>query len=102
METLFSTCINAFTSTKDEITLHCSTSMIRHLIRTCKIRMSYQDINILLFDDDAVGSFHYVKFHSQIAAAHSYSIGKTLYVPTGTVFGANVSPQNWEVFAQSR
>ena len=33
---------------------------------------------------------------------HSYSVGKTLCVPIGTLFGVNASPNNWEVFVQAR
>ena len=57
METPFSICINAFTSTKDEITLHYGTVMTRHLVRTHNIRMSYHGRDILLFDGDAAGNF---------------------------------------------
>ena len=76
--------------------------MTRYLVRTHNIRMSYHNREILLFDDDAAGAFRHVKLHPQVAAAHSYSVGQTLYVHIGTVFGANVGPHDWEVSAQAR
>ena len=92
IETPFFICINAYTSTKDEITLHYGTAMTRHLFRMHNIRISYHNRDIMLFDDDAAGAFRHVKLYPQVAAAHSYSFGQTLYVPIGTVAGANVTP----------
>ena len=66
--------------------------MTRHIVRTCDIRTSYHDQDILLFDDDAAGAFHHVELHPQVDAAHSYSARQTLYIPIGTVFGAKLSP----------
>ena len=33
--------------------------------------------------------------------SHAYSFGQTLHMHIGSVFGTNVSPHNWEVFAHS-
>ena len=97
-----STCLNHFTHTSDEIDLHYGSALNRHLVQIYNLRISYPQTDILLFDDDAAGAFRHVKLHPDVAAAHAYSVGQTLYVPTGSVFGSNVSPHNWEVLAQSR
>ena len=55
----------------------------------------------LLFDDEASGAFRHVKLHPQIAASHAYSVGQTLHMSIGSVFGTNVIPHNWEVLAHS-
>ena len=64
--------------------------------------MTHPTKEILIVDDEASGSFRHVNLHPQVAAAHTYSVVQTLYMPIGSVFGANVVPHNWEVFAQSR
>ena len=75
--------------------------MNRHLVQIYNLRISYPRTGILLFNDDAAGEFRHVKLHPDVAAAHAYSVGQTLYFPTGSVFGSNSSPYNWVVFAQS-
>ena len=42
-----------------------------------------------------------MKLHSQVAAAHGYSVGQILCIPIGLVFVSNFNPHNWEVFALS-
>ena len=76
--------------------------MTRHLVQIYNLRISHPQTDILLFDDDAARAFRHVKLHPDVAAAHAYSVGQTLCMPTGSVIGSNVSPHDWEVLAQSR
>ena len=89
-------------STTDEIELQHRTAMTRHLVQMCNLRISHPSKEILTFDNDASGAIRNVKLHSQVAAAHAHSVGQTLHTPIGSVFGTNVIPHNWEVFAQYR
>ena len=76
--------------------------MTRHLVQIHNIRMSYPHKEILLFNKDASGACPHVKLNPQVVVSHAYSVGQTLYMPIGSVFGANVIPHNWEAFAQFR
>ena len=62
----------------------------------------FLNTDILLFDDVGSGLFRHVNLYPQGSAARTCSVGQTLCIPIGSVFGANFSPHNWEVFAQSR
>ena len=55
-----------------------------------------------MFDDDASGLFCHVKLHTQVAVEYACYAGQTLCMPFCSVLSANVSPHNWEIFAQSR
>ena len=81
-------------STTDEIELHCGSDMARHLVNICNIRIFYPEKEILLFDDDSSGMFHHVKLHPRVAAAQENSIGQSLLMPIGLVFGSNIRPHN--------
>ena len=76
--------------------------MTRNLVQTYNIRISYSDTEILLFEDEASRAFYHVKLHLDFAVAQAYSVGQTLRIPIGSIFGSNVIRHNWEVFAQSR
>ena len=101
LKTPFSTFINQFASTSDEIELQHGMSMARRLVQICNLRLSHATKEILLFDDDASGVFRHVKLHPQVALDHMHSVGQTLCKPIVSVFGANVSLHNWEAFTQS-
>ena len=42
-----------------------------------------------------------MKLHPQVAVSHVHLVNQILYITIGSVFGANVSPHNWEAFVQS-
>ena len=55
LEKPFSTCVKKIASTKNEIELHCSTSMPKHLVQSYNVRISYLDKELLIFDEDTSG-----------------------------------------------
>ena len=59
-----------------------------------KIRISYPDKYIILFDDDDSGAFRHVKIHPKVVVSHDHYGGQTLCMPVGSVFGSNVSQYN--------
>ena len=75
--------------------------MPRHLAQIYIMWVSYPNKDTLLFDDESSGALRHVKLHPQAETSHIHSFGQTLCIPIGSVFGANVSLQNWEVFLQS-
>ena len=101
-EASFSACINKVASSKDEIELHCGSTMTRNLLQMRNIRTSHPYKHILLFDDEASYSCRHVKIYPEIAAARAYSIGQTLCIPIVSVLGPNISPHNCELFEQTR
>ena len=60
--------------------------MTRHLVRACNVLIPCLDKEILLFDDDGLGVFRYVKLHSQVATFHAYSVDQTLRMPIGSAY----------------
>ena len=99
LETPFSTCVNQFASTSDEIEPHYGTAIARYLAQTHNIRTSCPDKKILLFDENASGVFQHTNLHPHVAVSHACSVDQPLFMSIGSVFGANVSPHNWEVLA---
>ena len=75
LQTPFSTCINQFALTTDEIKLQYGIAMTRHLVQMRNLRISHPSKEILPFDDDASGVFRHVKLRPQVAEAHAYSVG---------------------------
>ena len=71
LETPFYACINKFTSTMNEILLYHGASIAIHLVQTHNIRTSCTGEEIMLFDDDVVGSFRNVKIQREIASSHA-------------------------------
>ena len=86
--------MNDFTHIIDEMQLQYGPGITRHLVQIYNLRISYPHTDILLFNNEAAGAFRRVKLYPDVAAAHAYSVGQTSYVPTGSVFGSNVSPHN--------
>ena len=93
-QTSTSTCLNQFTHTSDEIDLHYRLALNRYLMQIYNLHISYPTIDILLFNDNAVGAFRYINLYPDITAAYAYSVGQTLYILTRSVFGSNISLHN--------
>eukprot|EP00957_Ditylum_brightwellii_P210146 15364609-Ditylum_brightwellii.AAC.1 len=74
----------------------------KHLIRIWNLRISYQDDDILLWDDDDTGSFRQCKLHPDIAQVFCFIIEQLLFVPCGNTFGSNTSLANWEPIRRAR
>ena len=83
---LFSTCVNNFTSTEDEIEPHYRKTSKNHLKRICNLRITCEFKEILLFNDDVSGTIRNKKLYLDIVGAHAFIIGSTLYVLKGKYF----------------
>ena len=77
-------------------------ALMNHLMRTCNLRISHPNEDILSFDDDVSGAFRQVKHNPDIIAALSFRALGCLCVPTAQTFGARFSPPNWEPFRRAR
>ena len=95
-------CTNQFTFPHCETELEYGSAFTRHLTQIYNLRVTYPKEEIFLFDDDVSGAFKHIKYHPDIAAAHSFKLDKSLYIPLGSTFGSNVSPQEFEVIAKAR
>ena len=75
---------------------------MRHLQWIWNLRISYPDIDILLWDDDASGAFRNTKYHPDVCLAFAFRISNMMCVPTGVCFGWNTSPNPWESITWAR
>ena len=98
----YAACTNQLTFPESETSLEYGTAFTRHLTQIYNLRVSYPKEELFLFDDDVAGAFKHAKYHPDVAAAHSFKLDKHLYVPLGSTFGSNVSPQEFEVIAKAR
>jgi hypothetical protein len=55
-----------------------------------------------LGDDDICGAFRHGKYHPDLVPMHCATIGTILTAATGTTFGDNTSPPNFEPVARAR
>jgi hypothetical protein len=94
--------VNCMTHSSNEPDLIYGTTWTRHLEQIWNLRISYPDLEILVFDDDVSGAFRHAKHNPDIAAAIAFVINEHLFVPTGQTFGSNTSPANWEPIARAR
>jgi len=92
----------SWTHAWEEPPIRYGTALLRHLIRIWNLRITYADDDILLWDDDVAGAFRLIKYNPEIAQAFSAIVQKTLWIPTGQVFGGNTSAQNFEGLALAR
>ena len=95
------TCINMMLSHDTEPEIIYGTTFMRHLQTVWNDKISYPDIDILLFDDDVKSAFRHCKYHPDIAAVFSFIIEKYLFIPLGGTFGSITSPSNFEPIARA-
>ena len=77
-------------------------TFLRHLQRIWKLRISYPNRDLYLWDDDITGAFRLIKYNPDIASTFAANIMGTLWILTGQVFGSNTSPQKFESAANAR
>jgi len=92
----------SWTHAWEEPPIQYGTALLRHLTRIWNLRITYADDDILLWDDDVAGAFRLIKYNPEIAQAFSAIVHNTLWIPTGQVFGGNMSAQNFEGLALAR
>ena len=66
------------------------------------LRITYPFLVLCLGDDDISGAFRHGKYHPALVAMHLCLLGNILVAATGTTFGDNTSPSNFEPVAQAR
>ena len=96
------TCINMMLSQDTEPEIIYGTTFMRHLEIIWNLRITYPDIDILLFDDDVKGAFRHSKYHPDVASAFSFIVANHLFIPMGGTFGSITSPANFEPIARAR
>jgi len=91
--------VNRMTSTHLGVKLDCDygTVLLRVLIRIWNLRITYPLKDIILHANDVKSCFRQLKHHPDVMAAFSYIIADILYLSCGLMFGADFSPQSWEV-----
>jgi len=66
------------------------------------LRITYPEEELYAADDDCSGAFCINKYHPNMVPMHCYLIADVLAAATGTTFGDNTSPGNWEPIARAR
>ena len=64
--------------------------------------MFYPKKEWILFDDNAQGTFCYVKRRPKVAGSYSLIINQSLYIPFTSVFNVRVISHGQEVFTIKR
>eukprot|EP00957_Ditylum_brightwellii_P018188 1370805-Ditylum_brightwellii.AAC.1 len=94
--------VNSMTHVKYEPEVTFGQALPKHLIRIWNLRISCQDDDILLWDDDATGAFKQCKLHPDIAQVFSFIIEQLLFVPCDNTFCSNTNLANWEPVRRAR
>ena len=106
--------INDWTDKSTEPPLFFASSFLNYLTWIWNLRITYPTQEIFLGDDDIGGAFHHNKYNPQLVAMHSYMARVDPSAPqawfahgylacaTGSTFGDNTSPSNFEPIANAR
>ena len=91
--------VNSMTSTDTGVELDCQYGDVlkRVLTRIWNLRLSYPDKEIVIHASDVKSCFRQLKHHPSVAGAFSYIMGDFLFIQCALAFGADFSPQSWEV-----
>lgn len=91
--------VNMMTSTKKGVELKCGYGDVlqRVLIRIWRLRIQYPYLDIILHANDVKSCFRQMKHHPDVVGAFCYIIADIMYASCGLCFGADFSPQTWEV-----
>ncbi len=93
--------INDWTNKSNEPPIHFQTSFLKHCVWLWNMRITYPHTEIHPCDDDVAGAFRWNKYNPNLVAMHSYMLFGYLFMATGTTFGDNSSPKNWEPIARA-
>jgi hypothetical protein len=94
--------INDWTNKHNEPPLHFGPSFLNALIWIYNMRISYPQAEIYPADDDISGAFRHGKYHPNVVAMHSCIVLGRMVCATGSTFGGNSSPGNFEPIADAR
>jgi len=94
--------INDWTHKSNEPRLVFPAAFKRFCTYLYNLRISYPEEELYAADDDCSGAFRINKYHPNMVPMHCYIIEDVLAAATGTTFGDNTSPGNWEPIARAR
>jgi hypothetical protein len=94
--------INDWTTMETEPPLHFATSFMNYLKWIYNLRVTYPKKEIYLGDDDISGAFRHMKYNPNLVGMRLCVIAGHLASSTGTTFGDNTSPLNFEPIADAR
>ena len=94
--------INDWTHKTNEPIIVFPTAFMEFLIHLYNLRITHPHQELYLADDDGQGAFRHNKYHPNVVAMHCFLLLGVLFAMTGTTFGDNTSPGNWEPIARAR
>jgi hypothetical protein len=94
--------INDWTTKTTEPPLHFGLSFMKAITWLYNMRISYPHDEIYPADDDVSGAFRHGKYNPNVVAMHSCVIQGRMVCATGSTFGDNTSPGNFEPIADAR
>jgi hypothetical protein len=94
--------INDWTSKHTEPPLHFGPSYLNAITWLYNMRISYPHAEIYPADDDISGAFRHGKYHPNVVGMHSCIVLDRMVCATGSTFGDNSSPGNFEPIADAR
>jgi hypothetical protein len=100
--TISAMAINDWTNPKDEPPITFADAFPRSLIRVWNMRITYPNEEIYPADDDVAGAFRNDKYSPVMGGMQCCLICGFLILQSGTTFGDNTSPSNWDTIAVAR
>lgn len=94
--------INDWTSKDNEPAVTFADSVMICLTWIWNLRITYPNKEIYPLDDDVSGAFRHNKHNLFLVAMHAFVILGMLFLNTGSTFGGNTSPGNWDIVSQAR
>ena len=88
--------INDWTTPATEPPLTFAGAEMEFMIWLYNLRITYPTSEIYLGDDDVSGAFRQVHYHPNLVAMHTSVQCNLGVLNTGTTFGDNTSPSNWD------
>jgi hypothetical protein len=94
--------INDWTNKTNEPPLHFGLSFLKFITWLYNMRITYPHEEIYPADDDVSGAFRHGKYNPNLVAMHSCIVLGQMVCATGSTFGDNSSPGNFEPVADAR
>ena len=79
-----------------------SVSIWCSLIGLYNTRIQFNNIHIVIMDNDVKGAFRHCKYHPDIVSVFAFITQHLLYIPLDNTFGSIVSPSNFEPIGRAR
>lgn len=99
---IWSETVNDWTSTATEPEIIFGGSLMRFFVNIWNLRISFPTKEIYPGDDDFDGAFRRNKYAPDVVSLHGFMIEDCLYFASGSTFGGNTSPSNFEPVARTR